>query len=70
MGNLLDLDANHPMESLADLARQYGPIYEIQVPNGSRIIVSGYELANELCNESRFDNDTFAFLDRRLKGSH
>ncbi len=43
------------MESLADLARQYGPIYEIQVPNGSRIIVSGYELANELCNESRFD---------------
>jgi cytochrome P450/NADPH-cytochrome P450 reductase len=55
VGNLLDLDVNHPMESLADLARQYGPIYEIQMPNGSRIIVSGYELANELCDETRFD---------------
>jgi cytochrome P450 / NADPH-cytochrome P450 reductase len=56
IGNLLDLDASHPMESLMELARQYGPIYELTVPGrGSRIIVSGYELVNELCDESRFD---------------
>ena len=56
IGNLLDLDASHPMESLMDLARQYGPIYELAIPGrGSRIIVSGYELVNELCDESRFD---------------
>ena len=56
IGNLLDLDAGHPIESLMDLARQYGPIYELTIPSrGSRIIVSGYELVNELCDESRFD---------------
>ncbi len=26
VGNLLDLDASHPVESLMDLARQYGPV--------------------------------------------
>jgi cytochrome P450 / NADPH-cytochrome P450 reductase len=56
IGNLLDLDASHPMESLMELARQYGPIYELAVPGrGSRIVVSSYELVNELCDESRFD---------------
>jgi len=56
IGNLLDLDASHPMEGLMDLARQYGSIYELTVPGrGSRIIVSGYELVNELCDDSRFD---------------
>jgi cytochrome P450 / NADPH-cytochrome P450 reductase len=58
IGNLLDLDASHPMESLMDLARRYGPIYEIAIPaRGSRIIVSRYELVNELCDESRFDKE-------------
>jgi cytochrome P450 / NADPH-cytochrome P450 reductase len=55
VGNLLDLDASHPIESLMDLARKYGPIYELELPGGSRVIVSGYELVDELCDESRFD---------------
>ena len=58
VGNLFDLDASHPIESLMDLARKYGPIYRIEVPGrGSRVIVSGYELADELCDESRFDKE-------------
>jgi len=56
IGNLLDLDTSNPIESLMELARQYGPIYELAIPgHGSRIVVSGYELVNELCDESRFD---------------
>src|SRR4051794_11614355 len=56
VGNLFDLDTSHPLESLAELARQYGPIYRIQLPGrGSRIIVSGHELVDELCDETRFD---------------
>ena len=52
VGNLFDLDAS----SLMDLARKYGPIYELELPGGgSRVIVSGYDLVDELCNESRFD---------------
>ena len=38
------------------MARRYGPIYRIKLPGGgSRIVVSGYELVDELCDESRFD---------------
>ena len=56
VGNLFDLDTSHPLESLAELARQYGPIYRIQLPGrGSRIIVSGHELVDELCDKTRFD---------------
>src|SRR6266403_1825704 len=56
VGNLLDLDASHPIESLMELARKYGPIYELELPGGgSRVIVSGYKLVDELCDESRFD---------------
>ena len=41
VGNLFDLDGAHPIESLMDLARQYGPIFRIQIPSrGSRVIVS------------------------------
>ena len=56
VGNLFDLDASHPIESLMDLARRYGPIFRIQIPGrGSRVIVSGHELVDELCDEARFD---------------
>ena len=58
VGNLFDLDASNPIESLMDLARKYGPIYQIEVPGrGSRIVVSGHEMADELCDDSRFDKD-------------
>ena len=56
VGNLFDLDASHPIEGLMDLARKYGPIFEIELPGrGSRLIVSGYELVAELCDDARFD---------------
>src|SRR3954452_13601566 len=56
VGNLFDLDTSHPLESLAELARQYGPIYRIQLPGrGSGMIVSGQELVDELFDERRFD---------------
>ena len=55
VGNLFDLDTIHLLESLANLARQYGPIYQLQLPGrGTRVIVSGYKLADELCDETRF----------------
>jgi cytochrome P450/NADPH-cytochrome P450 reductase len=56
VGNLLDLDASHPIESLMELARQYGPIFEFAVPGrDTRAVISSYALVNELCDESRFD---------------
>jgi cytochrome P450/NADPH-cytochrome P450 reductase len=56
VGNLFDLDARHPIESLMNLARDYGPIFQIEIPSrGARVIVSGHTLVDELCDESRFD---------------
>jgi cytochrome P450/NADPH-cytochrome P450 reductase len=55
VGNLFDLDPNHPIESLMALARQYGPIYRLDTPGGQQYVVSGFALVDELCDESRFD---------------
>ena len=56
VGNLFDLDREHPIESLMDLAREYGPIYRITRPGGRGVtVVSGHSLVDELCDESRFE---------------
>ena len=34
--------------------RHSGPIYELRLPSGNLIVVSNYELFDELCNEKRF----------------
>ena len=69
VGNLLDLDAAHPIESLMDLARQYGPIFELAIPGrGPLIVVSSFELVDELCDESRFDKKVGAGLNALAKG--
>ena len=58
VGNLFDIDAAHPVEGLAELARKYGPIYRLEVPGlGSRIIASSFELVDPLCDESQFDKN-------------
>ena len=39
-----------------ELARKYGPIFELTVPGRwSRVVVSSVELVDQLCDESRFD---------------
>src|SRR5215216_5205124 len=56
VGNLFDLDASHPIESLMDLAREYGPIFRLDLPADNSVnVVSGFTLVDELCDESRFD---------------
>jgi cytochrome P450 / NADPH-cytochrome P450 reductase len=54
LGNLFDLDLHNPIESLIKMARTYGPIFKLSTPNDTRIIVSGVELVNEVCDDARF----------------
>ena len=69
VGNLFDVDAGHPMESLVELARKYGPIFELDLPGGrSLTIVSSFDLVDELCDESRFDKKVGAGLSQLAKG--
>jgi cytochrome P450/NADPH-cytochrome P450 reductase len=55
VGNLFDIDKKAPVQSLMALAREYGPIFSLQLPGRRALLVSGHELVNELCDEQRFD---------------
>jgi cytochrome P450/NADPH-cytochrome P450 reductase len=55
LGNLFDIDGDSPFESLMAMARQYGPIFRLSTPAGHRLIVSGAELVEEICDDTRFD---------------
>ena len=55
LGNLLDLNNPHPIETLIDWAREYGPIYKLTVPGTTRIIVSGVDMMAQICDDERFD---------------
>ena len=56
IGNALDIGLKGAVEPAMKLARQYGPIYRLVLPGGDRrYIVSGSDLVEEVCDESRFD---------------
>src|ERR1700722_16815183 len=69
VGNLFDLEAGHPIESLMELARKYGPIFELALPGGrSLTIVSSFDLVDELCDESGFDKKVGTGLSQLAAG--
>jgi cytochrome P450 / NADPH-cytochrome P450 reductase len=56
VGNLFDLRTGSLFERLTALAREYGPIYRLELPGGnSRVVVSSAALVDELCDEARCD---------------
>jgi cytochrome P450 / NADPH-cytochrome P450 reductase len=56
VGNVFDLIGEEtPIQGLMKLARQYGPIFRLRTPQGSVIVVSGFDLVDEISDEKRFD---------------
>jgi cytochrome P450/NADPH-cytochrome P450 reductase len=55
LGNLFDIDAHSPLEQMARMAGEYGPLYKITIPSGVRLLVSGADLVDEVCDDTRFD---------------
>jgi cytochrome P450/NADPH-cytochrome P450 reductase len=55
VGNIFDIDSASPFQSLMAMAREYGPIFRLSTPAGHRLIVSGAELVEEICDDTRFD---------------
>jgi cytochrome P450/NADPH-cytochrome P450 reductase len=56
LGNLFDVrGADTPIQGLMKLARQYGPIFRLRVGPRNLVVVSGFDLANEICDDERFD---------------
>jgi cytochrome P450 / NADPH-cytochrome P450 reductase len=62
VGNLLDLVGGTPTQNIIKLAQEYGPIIQLDLPGGSRVIVSGFDLVDELSDESRFDKKVWTPL--------
>jgi cytochrome P450/NADPH-cytochrome P450 reductase len=55
LGNLLEFDRVSPVQGLVKLANRYGPIFQLKVRGRRLIVVSGFTLVDELCDQSRFD---------------
>ncbi|SHK15179.1 cytochrome P450 / NADPH-cytochrome P450 reductase [Pseudonocardia thermophila] len=55
LGNVFDVDTQDPIGGLVQLAEQYGPVYRLSLPQGSRLIVSSAELVAEVCDDERWD---------------
>ena len=68
LGNLLDLDQHNPIPSVIKMAQEYGPIFKLSTPTGTRVIVSGRELVDEVCEDARFDKFLAGGLIEMSKG--
>ena len=55
VGNMLSLDSTAPVQNLARLAKELGPIFWLDMMGAPLVIVSGHDLVNELSDEKRFD---------------
>ena len=69
VGNAFDIDATNPIEGFMEMAGEYGPIFRLAVPGGTRLIVSGADLVDEICDESRFDKLVGGGLANLRKGA-
>ncbi|MFI9275874.1 bifunctional cytochrome P450/NADPH--P450 reductase [Kitasatospora sp. NPDC052896] len=68
LGNIRELSQGNPIENMMELARRYGPIYRLQTPGGDRVIISGFDLVDEVCDDTRFDKLVTSGL-ANLRGS-
>ena len=63
LGNLPDIQGDVPILELMRLAGEYGPIYQLTLPGGRQmVVVSGFRLVDELCDQTRFDKQVGAPL--------
>lgn len=54
IGNVLDLQDEVPIRAIERIADIHGPIFKVHLPGRELIIVSGFDLFDELCDETRF----------------
>src|ERR1700736_6382452 len=55
VGNMLSLDPNAPVQHLARLTKQLGPVFWLDMMGEPLVSVSGHVLVDELSDERRFD---------------
>jgi cytochrome P450/NADPH-cytochrome P450 reductase len=64
VGNMLSLDPNTPVQHMARLAKELGPIYWLDMMGSPLVVVSGADLVEEISDEKRFDKSVRGSLRR------
>ncbi len=64
VGNMLDIDAKHPIRDIMAIAKRLGPIFQLNMMGKPFTIVWGHDLVEELCDEKRFDKSVRGALQR------
>lgn len=54
LGNLPDIDASAPVQSMMRLAQVHGPIYRLSLVGRTATVLSSQEFVDEACDEARF----------------
>ncbi|NGZ73958.1 bifunctional cytochrome P450/NADPH--P450 reductase [Saccharibacillus alkalitolerans] len=63
LGNLPLVDTKAPVQSLMKLAEEQGPIFKMDLPGRpNNLYISGRELVEDACDESRFEKNVWAPL--------
>lgn len=62
IGNLGLLDGTAPVQSMMQIARRFGPIYQLEVFKRRLLVVSSQQLVNEVCDEQRFEKSVHLTL--------
>ena len=63
IGNLAEIDAHAPVQSILRLAKTYGPFFKLRILAREFYIASSQEIVNELCDETRFNKRVHASLE-------
>lgn len=69
VGNVFDIDSHNPIEGFITMAQEYGPIFKLSVPGGTRLIISGPNLVEDVCDDARFDKLVGGGLANLKKGA-
>src|SRR5258707_13229797 len=62
IGLLAYMRPPHPIQNLMALAREYGPIFRLRLPEYNIVVISSQELVNEACDEQRFHKNVGSSL--------
>lgn len=55
VGNLFDIDSHDPIGGMMRTAEEYGPVFRLSLPGGTRLVVSSPELVAQVCDDALWD---------------
>ncbi len=62
VGNLLDIGADDHVQNFMKIAQEYGPIVQLDFPGRELVLVSNFDLVDELSDEQRFNKKVWSPL--------